>query len=284
MTTSRTLDELAGEIYGNSPTSQPASTAPSKARTNDELAGALYGSPKQEPARHQSASIAPDRARTTDELAEAFYNSPPAPKPSLQPVMQPAPEKPSKVRTAEELAEALYGKPETETAIQDSAEPELTLTIPDDVRALRAADEDRALNDPQEVYAEAIPDTFWDDQPEIEKIPESQRVAALAEVREMSADLGMTVGDVQELKDLRPVFQDIPSAEQVDEWREESIQLLNKTYGKQAKQALRDAQALIARDPRWVQSLEYNNRGDHPQVMALFARLGRQARLAGKLK
>ncbi len=59
--------------------------------------------------------------------------------------------------------------------------------------------------------------------------------------------------------------------------------MLNRTYGNQAAQALRDAQAFIAQDPRRVKMLEVNGRGDHPKVVALMAKLGRKARLAGKL-
>ncbi len=178
-------------------------------------------------------------------------------------------------RTEEEQAAALFGKPEA---------PEVKIDIPADILAERKADKERVLFSPQETFREAIPDTLLDGTPEAGNMPEPMRRAAVAEVREMVADMGMSADDVKTLRDLGSIFDVAPSQEQVIAWREESVDLLNRTYGNQATQALRDAQAFIAQDPRRVKMFEVNNRGDHPKVVEMCARLGRKARLAGKLK
>lgn len=71
---------------------------------------------------------------------------------------------------------------------------------------------------------------------------------------------------------------------QVEAWREEVVTRLNAEFGHGAKQALRDARALIAKDPRWIQMIDRRDAGDHPETVIFFARLAKQARSSGRLK
>lgn len=248
------MDDIAASEIMYSST--PAATPPAQRSADDIAASRLYG---ESPAKETPAKPIADPA------ARLFGG------PDTQPVESETREP----RTEAEQATALFGKPES---------PEVNLDIPADILAERQADKDRALFSPKETFREVLPDTMLDEDPAAENIPEHVRVAVVSEYREMAADLGMDMADVKTLRDLSGVFVDTPSEDQVIAWREEAVDHLNRTYGNQATQALRDAQAFIALDPRRVKMLELNNRGDHPKVIELFARLGRKARLAGKLK
>lgn len=247
-------DATAAEImYGS--TSTPA--APAQRSADDIAASRLYGETpaKEAPTKH-----------IVDPAARLFGG------PDTEPVVESEPREPS---TEAEQAEALFGKPEA---------PKVELDIPPAILAERQTDKDRAMFSPQQAFKEVLPDSLWDEDPEAENIPEHVRVAVIGELRECVADLGMDTSDVKTLRELGATFKEEPSEDQVIAWREEAVDHLNRTFGNQATQALRDAQAFIAQDSRRVKWLELNNRGDHPKVIEVFAKLGRKARLAGKLK
>lgn len=79
-------------------------------------------------------------------------------------------------------------------------------------------------------------------------------------------------------------MSEAPSEETRTQWRDQAVQRLNETYGKDAKQALADAAKFVQADPRRARMLDHNGAGDHPDAVLLFARLARQARVQGKLK
>lgn len=244
---------IAGIMYG----SNPAPTAPALRTTDDIVAERLFGTP--------AAKEAPTKP-IADPAARMFGG------PDTEPVVDSGPREPS---TEAEQAAALFGKPEA---------PKVDLDIPADILAERQADKDRAMFSPKETFREVLPGSMWDEDPDAENIPEHVRVAVIGEMREIVADMGMDTADVKTLRDLGATFKAEPSEEQIIAWREEAVDHLNRTYGNQATQALRDAQAFIAQDQRRGKWLELNNRGDHPKVIEVFAKLGRKARLAGKLK
>lgn len=190
------------------------------------------------------------------------------------PDTKPAENETREPRTEAEQAATLFGKQEA---------PKVEIDIPSDILEERKADKDRAMFSPQETFREVLPDNMWDSDPEAENIPEHVRVAVIGEMREIVADMGMDTADVKTLRDLGSTFKAEPNEDQVIAWREQAVDHLNRTYGNQATQVLRDAQAFIAQDPRRGKWLELNNRGDHPKVIEVFAKLGRKARLAGKL-
>lgn len=243
---------IAEIMYGSTPS--PAAPAQGSA---DDIASRLYG---ETPAKEAPTKFISDPAAR---LSSG---------PDTKPVVENEDREPS---TEAEQAAALFGKPEA---------PKVDLDIPANILAERQVDEDRAMFSPQETFREVLPDTMWDEDPEAENIPEHVRVAVIGELRECVADLGMDTSDVKTLRDLGATSKEEPSEDQIIAWREEAVDHLNRTFGNQATQALRDAQAFIAQDPRRVKWLELNNRGDHPKVIEVFAKLGRKARLAGKLK
>lgn len=247
-------DATAAEImFGSAP--KPA--APAQPSSDDIAAERLFGT--------NPAKDAPTKP-IADPAARLFGG------PDTKPVASEEREP----RTEEEQAASLFGEKES---------PKVELDIPADILAERKADKDRAMFSPQATFKDVIPDNMFDGAPEASDMPEPVRMAAIAEVREMVADMGMSTDEVQTLRELgRTLGTEQPSQDQVMEWREESVVFLNQTYGNQATQALRDAQAFIAQDPRRVKMLDHQNRGDHPKVIALFAKLGRKARIAGKLK
>lgn len=239
-------------MYGPTPTA----AAPAQRSSDDIAAERLFGTPP--------AKEAPTKP-IADPAARMFGG------PDTEPVVESEPREPS---TEAEQAAALFGKPEA---------PKVDLDIPANIVAERQADKDRAMFSPKEAFREVLPDDMWAGDPDAENIPEHVRVAVIGEMREIVADMGMDTADVKTLRDLGATFKAEPSEDQIIAWREEAVDHLNRTYGNQATQVLRDAQAFVALDPRRVKWLELGQRGDHPKVIEVFAKLGRKARLAGKL-
>ncbi len=213
-------------------------------------AAALYGEP-QAPA--QPATPAPAQPAAQAPAAAA-----------------PAPEHP--LAKAERIAGGLYAPAE-----------EVKVDVPEAIAELRKADELRAIYGAQGQFGQSIAEDIADGSTEFAAFPEELRKAAIAEVRELAADVGLTNEDVSTLKALSSQFS-APTAEQVAQWQNDSILALQRDYGQEWQQALADANALISRDPRLVQIMRAGGRGNHPQVVSMFARLGREARMQGRIK
>ena len=235
-------------------------------RTEAELGEALYGTPATPaPTEAPQADSAP-RPRTEAELGEALYG-----KPAAAPVLQPPAEEPPQQRTAEELAAAMYPK---------DAEPVQLDPVPAEVQELRD-DIARRMYSAQDTLREAVPEapeeTFT-----TEGIDPAVGRKALAEVREMFADLDLGPREVQDLRQRAERLRDAP----VDPiaQREAAVEALNREFGQGAKQAWRDARALVARDPRVGKLIEAMGLGDDPDTVLLLARTARSQRIAGKLK
>lgn len=200
------------------------------------------------------------------QAASALYSTadPAADAPVAQP---PEPE----TMPAADAAGVLYGDP-----------PTVELDIPDEIRALREADRNRLLYEPAKHFSGVINDRtveLPDD------MPQAVKAAALAEVANMAADLGMSPQDVEALRVVGVACNAAPPGhEQRAAWQEEAVDRLNRQYGQGAAQAYRDAAAFAQRDPRVMAMLNEGGRGDHPDTVMIFARLARQARQAGRLK
>ncbi|WP_398307375.1 hypothetical protein [Zoogloea sp.] len=178
-------------------------------------------------------------------------------------------------RTSDERAqEAFYGKPEEVPAVE----------VPENIKAMREADGLRALYSPQGSYASVLPDDLWAGDETAKAIPEPVQRAALAELREMAADVAMSHDDVRALQSIARQIPEAPSDADRIAWREQAVTRLNETYGNSAAQAFRDARAFIAQDPRRAKLLDAKGLGDHPDTVLMVARLARQARIQGKLK
>lgn len=212
-----------------------------------------------------------------DTFAAALYG--PAPEATTTPAAQPAsttpeaPEPVDSIERQEQQADALYGE---ETPIE--------IDVPEHIRELRKGDAERALYGTAQ-FNVAIPDNLIDNAPEAAHLSPEVRQAAVQESREMALDLGMTTADINTLKGLSPYFKEAPSAETVATWRTEAHAALVSEYGeKNVPQVLADARKLVMRDPRVTHALEQNGRGDHPKIVLMMAKLGRQARNSGRLK
>ena len=207
------LDEAAERLFGQG-ASKPATQSVTQTSA-DEIAERMFG----------ATAPKPETPTANDPAARVFGG----------PAAEQAPEEARQPRTDAEMQAILYPKPEA---------PGVDLDIPDAILAERQADKDRAMFSPKETFREVLPDTMWDEDPEAENIPEHVRVAVIGEMREMAADLGMDTADVKTLRDLGATFKAEPSEDQIIAWREEAVDHLNRTFGNQATQALRDAQAL----------------------------------------
>jgi len=209
-----------------------------------------------------------------------LYGAPaePAPQPRApetpNPRSEPAPQ-PQAERTQEERAQqAFYGQPEEVPAVE----------VPESIKAMREADGLRTLYSPQGSYASVLPDDMMAADEAVKDIPEPVQRAAISELREMAADLSMSHDDVRALQSIARQIPSKPTEAERITWREQAVTRLNETYGNGAAQAVRDARAFIAQDPRRAKLLEARGLGDHPDTVLMVARLARQARIQGKLK
>lgn len=239
-------------------------------RTLDELAGAMYGTPAaQSPAVQQPATPSPAAApatgmRTEDELAEAIYGKSPAPASAPGQSSEPA-----KARNQDELAGAMYGK--------EAADDTPLVPVPPEVEKLRD-DPARRLYSAQTSLRDAISEKDFTPG----TIDGKQMNQLVREVREMAADLDFGPKEITALKQR---FETVKaSAPNVDEQRNAAVDALNREFGQDAAQALRDARALLLRDPRTSAVIDAMGLGDDPEVVLMFARAARSQRATGKLK
>lgn len=247
--------------------------------SNDSFATALYGAPSsaESPAGTlidggtgtppKPAPVVPAPANMASALYPGAIDG--APK-AVEPTQARQPEHP--IDKIERQSEAIYSE----------AEP-ITLDVPDNIKALREADDLRAIYGAQGQFSQAMPDTILDEVDNAAALAPEMRLAVVTEVREMATDLGMTVSDITNLKGLGNVFE-APTNEQISGWQSQSIDGLKREYGDEWQKALEDANSLIKRDPRLKVLMNQNGRGNHPAVVSMFAKLGRQARVAGRLK
>lgn len=172
----------------------------------------------------------------------------------------------------EQKAETLYAKPEV-----------VELEIPDNIAELRKADDLRGMYSPEKQFADVINDRMFEG--EAEPVAPAVQAAVVKEVANIAADLGMSAADVRTLRTVGQVCNATPPSDETRmQWREQAVQRMNETYGKDAAQAYRDAAKFAQRDQRLVQILNEGGRGDHPDVVLLLAKLARSAKMGGKLK
>lgn len=235
-------------------------------RTMDDLASALYGGPA--PSEHVGAGNMP---RTEDELGEALFGpngTMCAQQAAITPTdtAQPASE-PPRQRSQEELAEAMFPK---ETPLQ-------LAQVPPEVQALRD-DPARRLYSAQTSLKAAIPDATAAE----EGFTLQQTNQAVAELREIAADLDLGAQDVATLKQRAGQLRTNPTEAAAQQ--EATVQALNARFGEQATQALRDARLLLKRDPRAARMIESLGLGNDPATVMLIAERARNQIMAGRLK
>jgi len=194
-----------------------------------------------------------------DAIAHRLYGgSTPAPAvlPSA-PVVEP-----SAVPAAESAAPA--EKPAEPVAQNDGGLP------PDNILELRNTLE-RRMYSAQKTF-ESVPTGEW-----ARLVPGIDEVSAQAleyELKEVAVDHGFTP---EEFKDFAAVIGQIDPATKAD-WGPQAVQQLQARYGQGAEEALRDAHALMTRDPRTAAGLRASGLANHPMVVLKFAELARRRR------
>lgn len=155
------------------------------------------------------------------------------------------------------------------------------LAVPDNITKLRAADTARAFYAESGPSADAVGAVAEHYAEIYNDLPEAQRQAGALEAAEMARDIGLTDGDVRQWVGFANVLRTNPvPAEQA---QSAAAQRLVELFGKDAQQALDDARALVARDPRVGPMLARSGLGNHPEVIAHFARQAMRERVKGRL-
>lgn len=176
---------------------------------------------------------------------------------------EPAPPKQTSPTTPEQSAEVLYNEDK----------PIVAVNTPEAIKAMREADTDRKLYGAQGAYATAIPGDFYAN---LEGVDDATKAAAIAELREISYDLGAEPADVKQMVMLaKQNTANPPDAKTIAAWQEEATNRLVAEYGKNAGKALEDARALALRDPRVAKMLDQSGVGNHPEIVMRFVRLAR---------
>lgn len=239
-------------------------------------AGIMYGS--------TPTPVAIAQRSADDIAAERLFGTPPAKQAPTKPVSdpaarmfggpdteQPAESEPREPSTEAEQAETLFAKPE---AIAPLAE------VPPEIQDLRGLPE-RRMFDAQSMLRDVVQE-LTDEQCEAEGIDPAVARQATAEVREVAADLDLGALDVRALRTRVETLRSTP-VETITQ-RESAVEALNREFGNGAKQALRDARALVARDGRVGKLVEAMGLGDDAETIVMLAKKARSQRVAGKLK
>lgn len=196
----------------------------------------------------------------------------PAARLTAGPDMEPAAEgEPHRSHTDAELQAILYPEPEKPAPLAE---------VPPDVQELRDLPE-RVMYDVQAMLRDAVPD-LTDKECEAAGIDPAEARQAAVEVREMAADLDLGTMDMRILHTRAETLRS--TRMETIAQREAAVDALNREFGNDAKQALRDARALVARDPRVGKMIEAMGLGDDAETIVLLAKKARSQRISGKLK
>lgn len=245
-------------------------------------ASKLYDAPSSVASRPSDAP-AQSALQTQAQIAATFYDATPATSAAGQLYATPA-EPPRVAQDTPSAPQAASTQEEREQARYSEGEEPPVVEVPESIKAMREADGLRTLYSPQGSYASVLPDDMMAADEAVKDIPEPVQRAAISELREMAADLSMSHDDVRALQSIARQIPSKPTEAERITWREQAVTRLNETYGNGAAQAVRDARAFIAQDPRRAKLLDAKGLGDHPDTVLMVARLARQARIQGKLK
>jgi len=149
--------------------------------------------------------------------------------------------------------------------------------LADAVGEHRANDPERAMYADAGYYRDELKPA--DDSPE--------QAAEVLSWKGILRDVGASPQQVAELKDVlgRELANGLPSEETRAQWATDAAEQLRRQYGEDgAREALADANRMIARDPRLKVWLEKSGLGNHPAYVRAAVELARSQRLAGRLK
>lgn len=162
-------------------------------------------------------------------------------------------------------------------ATEKPPEEKPAIEVPANIAEMREQDGPRRLYSPQNTYAEPIPDAMFD---HIIEVAEPVRVGVVKELREISADLGLSVVEVASIRTRAAVLRE--NTPDKYEQRKETLRQLKSAFG-DADAALRDARALVARDPRVGRLIEAMGLGDDAETLVMLIYAARRQRNAGRL-
>jgi hypothetical protein len=202
-----------------------------------------------------------------------------------EPLTAPTPVKPEQTKPVDSeqaRAEAMF------PSMQEKPTQNYTETTPQDLRALRDADRDRAFFSPQRMYGADLPDSLFDNTTDENGniLPVEHRQAIAAEYREIAADLGLSSPDVRTFAaTLKQVTANPPSDQEAQQWQADSQRWLQGKFGKDAPKALELAQKLVRRDPR-VHALIHSagEFGNHPKMVEMLVNAAQAEHRKGRLK
>lgn len=158
--------------------------------------------------------------------------------------------------------------------------------IPEAIRELRENDRGRRMFSPQKTYEYDVPDDLLELREEsADDIPAEMKAAAVAELREMAADMSMSGADVRLLIGRARAAAANPAQDEAAERTQASRQLAADLGSTQvAQQALADAKQLLARDPRMRTLVLSLGMGNDVQTIRTLAELARRERAGGRLR
>lgn len=177
-------------------------------------------------------------------------------------------------------AEAPPKLDENDNDMRVNADGSVEFTVPDHIRALRNAPERRMFTGAKnycDINFAEMPDGA---PPEVERFVHAMN----GELRECLGDMELSTGDAKQFATLlREAAAKPPTEEQQLKWRQETIDVLNREFGRQAAQALTDAHALAMRDPRVQRMILVAGLGDHPELIKMLVRAAKDQKSRGRL-
>lgn len=207
---------------------------------------------------------------------------------SSAPAAAPPPESvPAPIDVAKLYPNSPPDEPQQVAADDEPQEPpalDVNRHLPDAVRTLRGEDTPRKLYSPQQTYSGVIPDDMFEQHGTVpEGVSQEVQAAIIHEYREMAADTGLSNDDVRLLKDRTLALRDnpVPPEQQQAEAR---LRLAAEFGADGVEKALKDANALLNRDPRVRNLLQGWGLGDDPDTVVLVARAAARQRAQGRLK
>ncbi|MFM0261866.1 hypothetical protein [Paraburkholderia sediminicola] len=244
------MQGIADRLFGG--TSTPANSETPAAAT-DTLADRMFPSSAQKPA---VASTDPAEAARAAQLERGRAIN---------------------ERTAADKADAARKESFDQNGLWKAPTELPKVEVPDAIAELRN-DPLRRLFSPQGTYAGVPLEAAIEN---AEGDPALKAVVA-RETREWFADLGASTNDAQQLVDAASRFTAEPMTPERDAANaNDAIGALNREFGNDAKSALRDAQQMVARDPRLARALDASRLGNDPAVVVKLAQLARSAKMRG---
>ncbi|MEW6293903.1 MAG: hypothetical protein AB1544_11435 [Pseudomonadota bacterium] len=178
---------------------------------------------------------------------------------------------------AQQQQQASNAEVQAEEAPDAAPEAPPAIEIPANIAEMRDQDGPRRLYSPQNTYADPIPDALFD---HVVEIAEPVRAAVVNELREISADLGLSVSDVANIRTRAAYLHKNP--QDAGEQQKEARHVLKAAFG-DADRALQDARALAARDPRVRNLIHTMGLGNDPETLVMLTYAARRQRNAGRL-